>query len=72
MLITLFFSYNNYDSLPLGQNSSDYGKSNYGTQGNQGKGSNTTTGSKYCDMFVVYIFTSFGSEKFRPELNFKF
>jgi hypothetical protein len=36
-------SYNNYDSLSIGQNSSDYGKSNFATQAGQGKASNSST-----------------------------
>lgn len=38
-------SYNSYE--PLGQNSSDYGKSSYGSQGNQAKGSNSTSGAQW-------------------------
>jgi hypothetical protein len=48
-----FFSYNNYDSMPPGQNSSDYGKSNYGSQANQGKGSNASTGGEF--LFIFYL-----------------
>jgi len=36
-------SYNSYDSLALGQNSSEYGKTNFPSQGGQAKGSNSST-----------------------------
>ena len=41
--LTFCYSYNNYDSLSIGQNSSDYGKSNFATQAGQGKASNSNT-----------------------------
>ena len=40
-------SYNSYDSLALGQNSSDYGKSNFGSQQAQGKSNSSTAGHWY-------------------------
>ena len=44
MLNDLYFSYNSYDNLNLGQNNSDY-KSNFPSQGaGQTKGTNSTAG----------------------------
>ena len=43
--------------MPLGQNNSDYGKSNYGSQGNQGKASNTSTAGKFWFIYYPYRFS---------------
>ena len=56
MLNDLYFSYNSYDNLNLGQNNSDY-KSNFPSQGaGQTKGTNSTAGMLYIPEQAVVVY----------------